>query len=171
MREARISNCATATPLAAPVPASPTRCSEPMVDAKSEPPPDTLKVCMNRDGGFRNDMRICLTGLDVDAKAKVVEDAFWRACPYEPDDYQQVTTRVLHTNKEDPASNEEAIAIWHIAVKDPDDKKVGRAFSDAVTQLAKSFRRSASSSTTSWRPWSKDSRTPSRRSARKAGSS
>lgn len=103
---------------------------------KGEPPPETLKVCMNRDGGFRNDMRVCLAGLDVDAKAEVVEKAFWRACPYEPSDYDQVTTRVIRTGKEDPASNEEAVAVWHIAVKDSDEKKVGRAFSNAVTELA-----------------------------------
>ena len=103
---------------------------------KGEPPPDTLKVCMNRDGGFRNDMRVALTGLDVDAKARVVEAAFWRACPYAPDDYEQVTTRVLRTDKVDPTSNEEATAVWHIAVKDPDERKVGRAFSNAVAELA-----------------------------------
>jgi hypothetical protein len=38
MNAARISNCATATPLAAPVPARPTRCSDPMLDAKSDAP-------------------------------------------------------------------------------------------------------------------------------------
>jgi hypothetical protein len=103
---------------------------------QGEPPPDTLKVCMNRDGGYRNDMRVALAGLDVLAKAKVVEAAFWRACPYGPDDYQQVTTRVLRTDKSDPASNEEAIAVWHVCVKDPDEKKVGRAFSNAVAELA-----------------------------------
>jgi len=103
---------------------------------QGEPPPDTLKVCMNRNGGFRNDMRVSLTGLDVEAKAEVVEKAFWRACPYEPSDYEQVTTRVLRTEKEDPASNEEATAIWHISVKDADEKKVGRAFSNAVAELA-----------------------------------
>ena len=103
---------------------------------QGEPPPDTLKVCMNRNGGFRNDMRVCLTGLDVEAKAEVVEKASWRACPYEPSDYEQVTTRVLRTEKEDPASNEEASAIWHISVKDPDEAKVGRAFSNAVAELA-----------------------------------
>jgi hypothetical protein len=65
-----------------------------------------------------------------------MEKAFWRACPYGPDDYEQVTTRVLRTSKEDPASNEEALAIWHIAVKDADEKKVGRAFSNAVSELA-----------------------------------
>lgn len=103
---------------------------------KGEPPPETLKVCMNRDGGFRNDMRVCLTGLDIEAKAAVVEKAFWRACPYEPSDYDQVTTRIIRTSKPDPASNEEAISVWHIAVKDSDEKKVGRAFSNAVTELA-----------------------------------
>jgi hypothetical protein len=103
---------------------------------QGEPPPETLKVCMNRAGGFRNDMRVCLTGLDIDEKAVVVERAFWRACPYEPSDYEQVTTRLIRTNKEDPSSNEEAVAIWHISAKDPDAKKTGRAFSNAVTELA-----------------------------------
>lgn len=102
---------------------------------QGQPPPDTLKVCMNRNGGFRNDMRVALAGLDVEAKAAVVEKAFWRACPYEASDYEQVTTRVIRTDKEDPNTNEEAIGVWHIAVKDPDEKKVGRAFSNAVTEL------------------------------------
>ncbi len=102
---------------------------------QGQPPPDTLKVCMNRDGGFRNDMRVAIAGLDVEAKAAVVEKAFWRACPYQPSDYEQVTTRVIRTDKEDPSTNEEAIGVWHIAVKDPDERKVGRAFSNAVTEL------------------------------------
>ena len=107
-----------------------------MFGVQGEPPPDTLKVCMNRTGGFRNDMRVCLTGLDIEEKAELVERAFWRACPYEPGDYEQVTTRLLRTDKQDPASNEEAIAIWHISVKDPDAEKTGRAFANAVTELA-----------------------------------
>lgn len=103
---------------------------------RGEPPPDTLKVCMNRNGGFRNDMRVAVAGLDAEKKAEVLEAAFWRACPYPRSDYQQVTTRLLRTEKSDPASNEEALAIWHISVKDPDEKKVGRAFSNAVSELA-----------------------------------
>ncbi len=103
---------------------------------QGEPPPSTLKVCMNRDGGFRNDMRVALAGLDIEAKAELIEKAFWRACPYGPEDYEQVTTRVIRTDKEDPGSNEEAIAVWHISVKDPDEKKAGRAFSNAVSELA-----------------------------------
>ncbi len=52
-----------------------------MYGIQGEPPPPTLKVCMNRAGGFRNDMSVCLTGLDIEAKAKLVEEAFWKACP------------------------------------------------------------------------------------------
>ena len=103
---------------------------------QGQPPPETLKVCMNRNGGFRNDMRVALAGLDLEAKASVVEKAFWRACPFEPQDYEQVTTRLQRTSKVDPETNDEAIAVWHIAVKDPDEAKVGRAFSNAVAELA-----------------------------------
>ena len=103
---------------------------------QGEPPPATLKVCLNRSGGFRQDLNICLTGLDIEAKAKLVEEAFWTACPYAPEDYAQVTTRLVRTDKEDPTSNEEATAFWKISLKDPDEKKVGRAVSSAMVELA-----------------------------------
>jgi len=103
---------------------------------KGEPPPSTLKVAMNEVGGFRNDMAIALTGLDIEAKAELVEAAFWEACPYNADDFASVTTRVVRTDKVDPASNEEAIALWRITLKDPDERKVGRAVANAVTEIA-----------------------------------
>jgi hypothetical protein len=106
-----------------------------MYGIQGEPPPATLKVCLNRSGGFRNDMNVCLTGLDIEAKAKLIEDAFWVACPFAPDDFAQVTTRLIRTDQPDPASNEQAVAILKISVKDPDEKKVGRAFSNAVIEL------------------------------------
>jgi hypothetical protein len=103
---------------------------------QGEPPPTTLKVCINRSGGFRNDMSVCLTGLDIEAKAKLVEEAFWEACPFAPADYAQVTTRLSRTDRPDPESNEQAVAILKISAKDPDAEKVGRGFSNAVIELA-----------------------------------
>jgi hypothetical protein len=91
---------------------------------------------MNRSGGFRQDMNICLTGLDIEAKAKLVEEAFWEACPFGPEDFAQVTTRLVRTDKPDPASNEEATAFWKISLKDADETKVGRAVSNAMIELA-----------------------------------
>ena len=103
---------------------------------RGEPPPPTLKVCINRAGGFRNDMSVCLTGLDVEAKAALIEEAFWKACPYAPADFAQVTTRLMRNDRPDPETNEQAVAILRISVKDPDQNKVGRSFSNAVTELA-----------------------------------
>jgi hypothetical protein len=103
---------------------------------KGEPPPSTLKVCINRPGGFRNDMNVCLTGLDIEEKAKLVEEGFWEACPFSPGDFAYVSTRLMRTDAPDPETNEEAVAILRISAKDPDEKKVGRAFSNAVIELA-----------------------------------
>jgi len=107
-----------------------------MFGIQGEPPPQTLKVCLNRSGGFRQDMNICLTGLDIEAKAQLVQDAFWAACPYRPEDFATVKTRIIRTDKPDPASNEEATAFLKITLKDPDERKVGRAVSDAMIELA-----------------------------------
>ncbi|HEX6238911.1 MAG TPA: acyclic terpene utilization AtuA family protein [Acidimicrobiales bacterium] len=102
---------------------------------RGEPPPPTLKVAMNELGGFRNDIGVALTGLDIEAKAELVEEAFWEACPYRPEDFAAVATHLARTDKPDPASNEEAVAVWQLTVKDPDERKVGRAVSSAMVEL------------------------------------
>jgi hypothetical protein len=101
-----------------------------------EPPPATLKVAMNELGGYRNTIAVALTGLDIDAKADAAAAAFWRACPYEPDDFAAVSSRVIRTDHDDPATNEAATAQWRLTVKDPDERKVGRAFSNAFIETA-----------------------------------
>jgi hypothetical protein len=102
---------------------------------KGEPPPPTLKVAMNELGGFRNEVAIALTGLDIEEKAALVEEAFWTAMPFKPEDYASVTTRLVRTDKPDPASNEEAVAVWRTTFKDPDERKVGRVVFNATVEL------------------------------------
>lgn len=103
---------------------------------KGSPPRETLKVAMNELGGYRQDMSIALTGIDIEEKAALVEAGFWAACPFAPEDFASVTQRVVRTDKKDPASNEEASAVWKLTIKDPDERKVGRAVSNAVIELA-----------------------------------
>lgn len=103
---------------------------------KGEPPPSTLKVCINRLGGYRQDIRVSLTGLDIEAKAALVQKTFWKACPYAPEDYELIKMRLIRSDKEDPASNEEAGAVLQISAKDPDERKLGRAFTSALTETA-----------------------------------
>ncbi len=101
-----------------------------------EPPPPTLKVAMNELGGYRNTVAVALTGLDIEAKAEAIAAAFWAANPHGPGDFASVDARVIRTDHPDPVSNEAATAQWRITVKDPDERKVGRAFSNAFIETA-----------------------------------
>ncbi|MGB7104693.1 MAG: acyclic terpene utilization AtuA family protein, partial [Acidimicrobiales bacterium] len=101
-----------------------------------EAPPPTLKVAMNEIGGYRKDLSVALTGLDVEEKARLVEEAFWCACPFQPEDFDSVTAKLIRTDKADSTTNEEAVATWRLTLKDHDERKVGRAVADAVVELA-----------------------------------
>ena len=103
---------------------------------RGEPPPPTLKVATNELGGYRSEITVALTGLDIEAKAALVHDAFWRACPHDRGDYAKVSERVVRTDKADPATNEEATAVWRLTVFDHDEDRLGRTLSDAMNELA-----------------------------------
>lgn len=98
-------------------------------------PPETLKVSMTSWGGFRSDLSIALTGLDIEEKAELIERAFWRSCLFAADDFAEVQARVVRTDKEDPATNEEAVGSWQLTVKDPDERKT-KAIGGAMNDLA-----------------------------------
>ncbi len=103
---------------------------------RGEAPPATLKVACTELGGYRQDLEVALTGLDVEAKATLVESAFWHASPYGPREFDRVTTHLARTEKADPQTNEEAVALWRITLRDADEAKVGRALADAAIGLA-----------------------------------
>ena len=103
---------------------------------RGQAPPPTLKVGINELGGFRNSFTVALTGIDIEAKAAFAQATFWDACPHRPEDFDTVVSRVVRTDKDDPATQEEATAIWRLTVKDRDEHKVGRALSDAMVHTA-----------------------------------
>ena len=101
---------------------------------KGEPPTGSLKVAMNELGGYRNDMVLALTGLDVEEKSEMALEAFWEASPYAAADFEECEVRLVRTDHSDPESNEAATAQLRISVKDRDERKVGRAFSNAFVE-------------------------------------
>ncbi len=103
---------------------------------RGEAPPPTLKVGITELGGFRNSFEVALTGLDIEEKAAFARAAFWDACVHAPEDFAAVADRVIRTDKPDAAANDEATAVWRLTVKDPDEQKVGRAFSSALVETA-----------------------------------
>jgi hypothetical protein len=95
-------------------------------------PPDTTKVCVNTLGGFRNAMTFLLTGLDIEAKADLVR----RQLAPTLDGIETVDWHLSHTEHDDPATNEQAVARLTVSVKDSDAKKIGRPFSNAAVEIA-----------------------------------
>ncbi|MDA8281403.1 MAG: DUF1446 domain-containing protein [Actinomycetota bacterium] len=103
---------------------------------QGEPPPATAKVALNYQGGWRSTLSMMLTGLDVEAKAAIAEEALWAQIPGGRGAFASVDVALLRTDQEDPASNEAAMAELRVTVKDPDERVVGRAFAATVTELA-----------------------------------
>ena len=98
-----------------------------------EPPPPTTKVCINYLGGYRNSMTFVLTGLDIEDKAELAEGTLWSPCSAAASASPRSTCSLRRGDRPDPASNEEAFAYLRVTVKDPDEPKVGRAFSQRAS--------------------------------------
>ena len=98
-------------------------------------PPKDHKVCINLAGGFRNGMEVMLTGLDIEAKAKVFEDALFNSVGGK-DQFDEVSIQLHRTDKKNPVSNEESMASLVISVKSMNADLVGRLFSAKIIELA-----------------------------------
>lgn len=87
---------------------------------RGEPPPGTLKVAVNYLAGHRNTMTLVLTGLDLEAKARVAEEAIWARIP--KDSFDEVDVTLTDSG------------LLRITVMDTDRNLAGRAFSAAVVE-------------------------------------
>ncbi|WP_445280711.1 acyclic terpene utilization AtuA family protein [Streptomyces sp. DSM 118148] len=101
---------------------------------RGEAPPPTLKVGLNRLGGFRNEVAFVLTGLDVEAKAALVRAQLTDALAKSPP--QEVRWDLVRTDHADADTEETASALLRLVVRDPDQRVVGRALSGAAVELA-----------------------------------
>jgi len=98
-----------------------------------EAPPPTLKVSLNSVGGFRNEMTLVLTGLDIEAKAALVRKQLENTLTVKPAEMQWTLAR---TDQADADTEEAASALLRCVVRDPDPANVGRRFSSAAVELA-----------------------------------
>ncbi|MFJ4620039.1 acyclic terpene utilization AtuA family protein [Streptomyces sp. NPDC088812] len=99
---------------------------------RGEPPPPTLKIGRTRLGGFRNEVVLVLTGLDVEAKAALVREQLQPALAKAAD----VRWEPVRTDRPDAGTEETASALLRLVVRDPDQAVVGRALSGAAVELA-----------------------------------
>jgi hypothetical protein len=99
---------------------------------RGEAPPPTLKVGLNRLGGFRNEVVFVLTGLDIEAKAALVREQLAPAVGKAAD----ARWELVRTDRPDAPTEETASALLRLVVRDPDQRAVGRALSGAAVELA-----------------------------------
>ncbi|MCQ4042290.1 acyclic terpene utilization AtuA family protein [Streptantibioticus rubrisoli] len=92
---------------------------------RGEPAPNTLKVCLNYQGGYRNTATFVLTGLDLDAKARFAEDALLDAVGGR-DAFAELDIRL------DGPYTSNGTARLVVTAKDPDQRKVGRGLFTAI---------------------------------------
>jgi hypothetical protein len=95
-----------------------------------EPPPPTLKVSLNTLGGYRNQVEFVLTGLDIEAKATLVQAQLASVLP------PSAEWTLARTDHPGAATEEQASATLRCVVRDSDQKAIGRAFSGAAVELA-----------------------------------
>jgi hypothetical protein len=97
---------------------------------RGSPPPPTLKVGTVTLDGYRNAMTFVLTGLDIEAKARLVGEQLAAAVGT-----QGLELVLARTDHPDAGSTETASALLHAHLRDPDLARVGRAFSQAAVEL------------------------------------
>lgn len=118
-------------------------------DNRGYPPPERLKVSLNYLGGFRNQLTLVLTGLQIEEKADL---ALRQVCGLRLGDITGVAPKELATRSDldvaelsvrwsggdvlDPADMAAAQSHLVITVKDPDPNKVGKAFTAPAVESA-----------------------------------
>ncbi|MEV5750035.1 acyclic terpene utilization AtuA family protein [Actinoallomurus sp. NPDC052308] len=102
--------------------------------AAGQAPPPTTKVAVTGLGGWRNGCTFVLTGLDVDAKAALVERAVRARLDEDPGIADLRFTRI-GSPAADPADQMAGSSLLHVAV-DGDQQSAGRAFSALCVELA-----------------------------------
>ncbi|MGW1158758.1 acyclic terpene utilization AtuA family protein [Streptomyces sp. NPDC002519] len=103
---------------------------------RGEAPPPTLKVGLNRLGGFRNEVTFVLTGLDIEAKAALVRAQMEAALEAAGSRPAHVRWDLARTDHPDAPTEETASALLRLVVRDRDQDAVGRALTGAAVELA-----------------------------------
>jgi hypothetical protein len=98
------------------------------------PPSPQLKVAVNTLGGFRNRATFVLTGLDVGAKAALVQRQL--AARIDLEALDRVDWRLVRSDHEDATTNAEATATLTLTVQHHDAAAIGRrGFADACVEI------------------------------------
>jgi hypothetical protein len=102
---------------------------------KGEAPPPTSKVSINLAGGVKATLTFPLVGLDIAEKAALLERGLWATLPGGREGFAETEVDLIRSDQDDPVRNETAVAQLVVSLKDPDERKLGRSLTAAVTEL------------------------------------
>lgn len=100
---------------------------------RADPPPKTYKVATTTVGGWRNEMTFLLVGLDIEAKAALVERQLRARLDPAP---EHLEFRLARTDHPDADTEAAASAQLTVVARDNDAATVGKPFSAAAVELA-----------------------------------
>ena len=100
---------------------------------RGEAPPPDLKVSCTSIGGYRNEVTVVLTGLDIEAKAELFRRQFEAARATKP---AEVGWRLVRLDTADAPTQQQASALLTVVARDGDETVAGRAFSNAAVEVA-----------------------------------
>jgi hypothetical protein len=103
--------------------------------ARGTPPPPDTKVAVTLPGGFRNEVTFVLTGLDVDAKAALVERTI-RSRFEGRDGLDTLEFQRIGQPAGDADRQADASCLLRVVAIGSDERAVGRPFSSGCIELA-----------------------------------
>ncbi|WP_275106540.1 acyclic terpene utilization AtuA family protein [Nocardioides daphniae] len=105
-----------------------------IAQVSGQAPPETLKVCVNELGGFRNSMEFLITGLDTDEKVAWIKEQVTEAWG------DKAPATVVWSEGpppvDDPATMAEAATILRVMCLDADAKVAGKGFTAPAVEIA-----------------------------------
>lgn len=108
-----------------------------LTGVRGEAPPPDLKVSATEIGGFRQELTVHLTGLDIEAKSELVRLQFSSALAHagltEP---QRMDWALVRTDRADADVQAEASARLTLVARDANPETVGRRFANVLVEIA-----------------------------------
>ncbi|MDG2396392.1 MAG: DUF1446 domain-containing protein [Flavobacteriaceae bacterium] len=98
------------------------------------PPTKYSKVTINCNGGYKNSMTFLIVGLDIIKKTEILKECIIDS--FNGIEFNKICFQFFPTHKENPNSNEEAMARLHVTVSDPDIEKAGKFFNSKIVETA-----------------------------------
>lgn len=103
-------------------------------DTRGEPAPERLKLGINYAGGYRNSATFHIAGLDLDAKAALIERTVRATLAGREPEHLEFIRGPRPAS--DPQTAEDCSTSIRVEVKDSCPEPVGRAFSSAIVEMA-----------------------------------